>query len=277
MSELRMVGASRTRAAGPDRGLQGLERRRSGRDPRGGLSRARLERRAVRGHRSGGIRRLPGEQAARLARRGDDAQDRLARERLLPRSRPRLRPDVGAAARRRAEPALEDVLEARARPRARARRRARRSRSARCSPTCRTRAPRPSPARRATPSSSRASGSSTRATRVRPGSSACSRTPAGGEGIPAASLWAAVPHYVSLAPSPRAARALCDRLAQLLSVTIDTAELAEAEEAYAEQVTEAVSTDEETAAYVPSSSAAPTSWTSRSTRRCRRATRSPPS
>jgi proteasome assembly chaperone (PAC2) family protein len=69
-------------------------------------------------------------------------------------------------------------------------------------------------------------------------------------GIPAASLWAAVPHYVSLAPSPRAARALCDRLAQLLDVRIDTNELAEAEESYAEQVTEAVSTDEETAAYV---------------------------
>ena len=71
-----------------------------------------------------------------------------------------------------------------------------------------------------------------------------------GEGIPAASLWAAVPHYVSLAPSPRAARALCDRLAQLLDVPIDTGELAEAEESYAEQVSEAVSTDEETAAYV---------------------------
>ena len=70
------------------------------------------------------------------------------------------------------------------------------------------------------------------------------------EGVPAASLWAAVPHYVSLAPSPRAARALCDRLAQLLSVPIDTAELVEAEESYAEQVSEAVSTDEETAAYV---------------------------
>ena len=41
-----------------------------------------------------------------------------------------------------------------------------------------------------------------------------------------------------------------DRLAQLLSVSIDTAELAEAEESYAEQVTEAVSTDDETAAYV---------------------------
>jgi proteasome assembly chaperone (PAC2) family protein len=69
-------------------------------------------------------------------------------------------------------------------------------------------------------------------------------------GIPAASLWAAVPHYVSLAPSPRAARALCDRLASLLDVPIDTAELAEAEEAYSEQVTEAVSSDADTAAYV---------------------------
>ena len=70
------------------------------------------------------------------------------------------------------------------------------------------------------------------------------------EGVPAASLWAAVPHYVSLAPSPRAARALCDRLGQLLGVEIDTAELEEAEESYAEQVSEAVSSDEETAAYV---------------------------
>ncbi|MEO5577267.1 MAG: PAC2 family protein, partial [Gaiellaceae bacterium] len=70
------------------------------------------------------------------------------------------------------------------------------------------------------------------------------------EGVRAASLWAAVPHYVSLAPSPRAARALCDRLAQLLDVPIDTRELAEAEQSYSEQVTEAVSSDEETAAYV---------------------------
>ena len=69
-------------------------------------------------------------------------------------------------------------------------------------------------------------------------------------GIPAASLWAAVPHYVSLAPSPRAARALCDRLASLLEVPIDTTELAEAEEAYSEQVTDAVSTDADTSAYV---------------------------
>jgi proteasome assembly chaperone (PAC2) family protein len=68
--------------------------------------------------------------------------------------------------------------------------------------------------------------------------------------LPAASLWAAVPHYVSLAPSPRAARALCDRLGALLELSIDTTELAEAEETYASQVSEAVSKDPETAAYV---------------------------
>jgi predicted ATP-grasp superfamily ATP-dependent carboligase len=69
-------------------------------------------------------------------------------------------------------------------------------------------------------------------------------------GLPSASLWAAVPHYVSLAPSPRAARALVERLADLLGTDIDTVELAEAEEAYAAQVSEAVSSDAETAAYV---------------------------
>jgi proteasome assembly chaperone (PAC2) family protein len=69
-------------------------------------------------------------------------------------------------------------------------------------------------------------------------------------GISSASLWAAVPHYVSLAPSPRAAQALCDRLGNLLAVDIDTEELRQAGEAYAEQVSAAVATDEETQAYV---------------------------
>jgi len=69
-------------------------------------------------------------------------------------------------------------------------------------------------------------------------------------GIPSASLWAAVPHYVSLAPSPRAALALCTRLAELVGAEIDTAELEEASERYSEQVSEAVSADAETAAYV---------------------------
>jgi predicted ATP-grasp superfamily ATP-dependent carboligase len=69
-------------------------------------------------------------------------------------------------------------------------------------------------------------------------------------GLTSLSLWAAVPHYVSLAPSPRAALALCERLRELLACEIDTAELAEAADAYTEQVTEAVSADAETQAYV---------------------------
>ena len=47
-------------------------------------------------------------------------------------------------------------------------------------------------------------------------------------GVGSVSLWAAVPHYVSLAPSPRAARALCERLGDLLGIPIDVEELAPA-------------------------------------------------
>jgi len=68
--------------------------------------------------------------------------------------------------------------------------------------------------------------------------------------IPSASLWAAVPHYVSLTPSPRAAVALCERLGDLIGVEIEVAELEEAAGSYEEQVSEAVASDEETAAYV---------------------------
>ncbi len=69
-------------------------------------------------------------------------------------------------------------------------------------------------------------------------------------GLKSASLWAAVPHYVSLTPSPRAAKALVDRLADLLDADVDTTELDEAADSYAQQVSEAVATDEETSAYV---------------------------
>jgi proteasome assembly chaperone (PAC2) family protein len=68
--------------------------------------------------------------------------------------------------------------------------------------------------------------------------------------IPSASLWAAVPHYVSLTPSPRAAVALCERLGSLIGVDIDVEELEEAAQSYEEQVSEAVASDEETASYV---------------------------
>ncbi len=69
-------------------------------------------------------------------------------------------------------------------------------------------------------------------------------------GLPSVSLWAAVPHYVSLAPSPRAALALCQRLGELVDTSIDTSELEGAVDQYSEQVSEAVSSDAETAAYV---------------------------
>ena len=72
----------------------------------------------------------------------------------------------------------------------------------------------------------------------------------GQSGIPSASLWAAVPHYVSLTPSPRAAAALCNRLGGLMEIEIDTTELDRAAETYEEQVSQAVASDEETASYV---------------------------
>ena len=71
-----------------------------------------------------------------------------------------------------------------------------------------------------------------------------------GAEIPSASLWVAVPHYVSLTPSPRAAVALCERLGGLIGLDVDVSELEEAAQSYEEQVSEAVASDEETAAYV---------------------------
>jgi proteasome assembly chaperone (PAC2) family protein len=68
--------------------------------------------------------------------------------------------------------------------------------------------------------------------------------------VPSVSLWAAVPHYVSLAPSPRAALALCNRLAALLDTSIDVADLEHMVDTYTRHVTEAVSSDEDAVAYV---------------------------
>jgi predicted ATP-grasp superfamily ATP-dependent carboligase len=69
-------------------------------------------------------------------------------------------------------------------------------------------------------------------------------------GIPSASLWASVPHYVSRTPSPMAALALVERCAALLHATVDTAELAEAAEEYRQEVDDVVAADPEAAAYV---------------------------
>jgi proteasome assembly chaperone (PAC2) family protein len=70
------------------------------------------------------------------------------------------------------------------------------------------------------------------------------------EKIPSVSFWAAVPHYASLAASPKAALALCARLTSLLETELDLGDLERAAESYEQQVSQAVATDEETEAYV---------------------------
>ena len=68
--------------------------------------------------------------------------------------------------------------------------------------------------------------------------------------IPAASLWAAVPHYVSQTPSPKAALALVERTSSLLAVPADVIDLQIASAAYERKVTELVQNDPDVAEYV---------------------------
>ena len=69
-------------------------------------------------------------------------------------------------------------------------------------------------------------------------------------GIPSASLWAAVPHYVAGTPSPKAALALVERTSKLLEVPVVSADLAQMAVDYERQVSEVVAGDEDVAAYV---------------------------
>ena len=69
-------------------------------------------------------------------------------------------------------------------------------------------------------------------------------------GVPSASLWASVPHYVSQTPSPKAALALVERTAELLGAPVHPLELQIAASAYERQVTEVVEGDSDVAAYV---------------------------
>src|SRR5665213_3256095 len=69
-------------------------------------------------------------------------------------------------------------------------------------------------------------------------------------GIPAASLWASVPHYVAAAPNPKAALALIRRLEGLVGVAVDGSELEEAAADYERQVGLAVQSDPDVQAFV---------------------------
>jgi predicted ATP-grasp superfamily ATP-dependent carboligase len=69
-------------------------------------------------------------------------------------------------------------------------------------------------------------------------------------GLPSISLWAAVPHYLPVAPNPKAALALIERLAALLGVPVDTAPLAEAAAGWEEGVLRLIQESEELNEYV---------------------------
>jgi proteasome assembly chaperone (PAC2) family protein len=69
-------------------------------------------------------------------------------------------------------------------------------------------------------------------------------------GLPTASLWAAVPHYVAVVPNPKGALAILRKLESLVGVTVDASELETAAVEYDRQVTRAVELDPDVQAFV---------------------------
>jgi predicted ATP-grasp superfamily ATP-dependent carboligase len=71
-----------------------------------------------------------------------------------------------------------------------------------------------------------------------------------GAGLPSASLWAGVPHYVAAATNPKAALALVRRVEALIGVSVDVSDLESASVAYERQVELAVRSDPDIQAFV---------------------------
>jgi proteasome assembly chaperone (PAC2) family protein len=69
-------------------------------------------------------------------------------------------------------------------------------------------------------------------------------------GLPSASLWAAVPHYIAAAPNPKAALALVRKLEGLVGVAVNAADLESAAADYERQVNLAVQSDPDVQAFV---------------------------
>jgi proteasome assembly chaperone (PAC2) family protein len=69
-------------------------------------------------------------------------------------------------------------------------------------------------------------------------------------GMPSASMWAAVPHYVAVVPNPKGSLALLRRLESLVGITVDAAELEDAAAEYERQVSRAVEMDPDVQAFV---------------------------
>lgn len=69
-------------------------------------------------------------------------------------------------------------------------------------------------------------------------------------GLPSASLWASVPHYVAAAPNPKASLALVRKLESVVGVSVDASELEAGAAEYENRVTQAVSGDEDVRQFV---------------------------
>jgi proteasome assembly chaperone (PAC2) family protein len=69
-------------------------------------------------------------------------------------------------------------------------------------------------------------------------------------GLPSASLWASVPHYVAAAPNPKAALALVRKVEGLVGVSVDATDLENATGEYERQVGLAVQSDPDVQAFV---------------------------
>ena len=69
-------------------------------------------------------------------------------------------------------------------------------------------------------------------------------------GVPSASLWAAVPHYIAATPNPKAALALVRKLEGLVGVAVDASDLESAVADYERQVNLAVQSDPDVQAFV---------------------------
>jgi len=69
-------------------------------------------------------------------------------------------------------------------------------------------------------------------------------------GVPAISIWAAVPHYVSQPPSPKATLALLHRVEDVLDIEVPLGELPEQAEEWQRTVSEMAAEDEDVRDYV---------------------------
>jgi len=70
------------------------------------------------------------------------------------------------------------------------------------------------------------------------------------QGLPTASLWANVPHYVAGIENPKAALALVERVLGFVSATVDLSELTDATRQFEESLREVVAQNAKIAAYV---------------------------